>query len=180
MSSSPRCCRPNNGQAHREADRTTDLSGQLLSPQGASREGHVPDPGRPISGSRAGDDGGVTDAAGSRPEDREPGPDSGVPEREEHLRRYARAPDFKSAGVGGNPNAGRDRTGALCGDRPTVVAGDQPVPGDVGTERLPTGISTLRRVRDPPVLPADRRQESTIDDRRSTIYDFRSSIPDQS
>ena len=41
--------------------------------------------------------------------------------------------------------------------RPAVVAVHQPVPGDVGPERLPAGLSPLRRVRDPRALPADRR-----------------------
>jgi hypothetical protein len=60
-----------------------------------------------------------------------------------------------------------------------VVAVDQPPSRDVGTERLPPCVSALRRVRDPGILPADRRKASddvigraeVQDGLRLTIYD---------
>ena len=50
--------------------------------------------------------------------------------------------------------------------RGAVVAVHQPVPRDVGSERLPSGLSALRGMRRAPVLPAGRRHgESRADGR---------------
>ena len=40
--------------------------------------------------------------------------------------------------------ARRDRAGALQGDQPAVVALHQPVPGDLGPERVPAGVPAMR------------------------------------
>ena len=52
----------------------------------------------PLRRRRAVDDGGAADAAGRRPQDREPGADPRAPERGEHLRRHARPPDSNRLG----------------------------------------------------------------------------------
>src|SRR6185503_9421995 len=64
------------GEAAGEGDREADLSRQLLSEQGAPREGVLPDAPRSLRRAGAVDAGGAGDAAGRRPEDREPGDDS--------------------------------------------------------------------------------------------------------
>ena len=51
------------------------------------------------------DDGGAADAAGRRPQDREPGADPRAPQRREHLRRHARAPDLEPARLGRDADA---------------------------------------------------------------------------
>ena len=103
------------------------------------------------------DDGGAADAAGSGPEDCQPRPDSVVQEPTQHLRRHPRASNLESSWLGPDANAGGDRAGALRKHRGAVVAVHQPVSGDVGTERMPSGLPTLRRVRHSSVLPSDRR-----------------------
>ena len=92
--------------ADRQADRAADLSGQLLPSQGPSREGDLPSPGRALRRPGADDDGGVVDAAGRGAENGESGADPWIREREEHLCRHPRPPDFESARVGRDAHAG--------------------------------------------------------------------------
>ena len=66
----------------------------------------------------------------------------------EHLRRHARSPDFESSRLGGDPHAGGNRAGAVRCRRAAMVADHQPVSRDVGTERVPAGVSALRELRD--------------------------------
>ena len=96
-----------------------------------------------IRRARAVDDGGAADAAGRRPQDGEPGADSRARQPRQHLRRHARAPHRESARLGRDADAGRDRARALSRHAPAVVGDDQPVSGDLGTERLPSGLSAL-------------------------------------
>ena len=135
------------GEAAGPRIRDAHLSGQLLSQQGGARPEDVRADHDALRRPRAVDDGGAADAAGRRPEDREPGADPVVPEPEEHLRRHARAPDLESPGLGDHAHAGRDRAGAVSGHPPPVVAHHQPVSRDLGAERLPPGVSSVPSVR---------------------------------
>src|SRR6185369_1842913 len=85
------------------------------------------------------------------------GDDPVVSQPEEHLRRHARPSHLEQARVGTDADAGRNRAGALQEHERALVAVHQPVSRDVGTERVPPGVSALRHMRDPSVLPADRR-----------------------
>ena len=86
------------------------------------------------------------DPAWRRTQDREPRADSCPPQRGQHLRRYARAPHFKPSRLGRDTDTGRNRTSALRGGGPPVVADHQLVPRHVGPERMPARVSSLRRV----------------------------------
>src|SRR5205085_938251 len=93
------------------------------------------------------DHGGSADAAGPRQEDREPGDDTRLQQRPEHLRRHARAPHLEPARVGEDETPRRDGTGALRGDRRALVAIYQPLSGDLGPECLPPHRPALRGLR---------------------------------
>src|SRR5204863_4071738 len=84
--------------------------------------------------------------------------DAVVQEPEEHLRRHACPPYLEPSWMGADENAGRNRACPLSRHRRTVVAVHQPVPRDVGAERLQTGIPAVRRLRDQPPLRAHRRR----------------------
>ena len=88
--------------------------------------------------------------------------------RREHLRRHSRAPHLEPARLGADADAGRDRAGALRGDRAAVVAARQSVSRDLGPERLPAGVSSLRRLRDRCRLPAidvaESAEKTSVDD----------------
>src|SRR5262245_35623725 len=160
----------NHGQADGPPARASDLPGQLLSPQSAPCERHMPDPGRAIRRARADDDGRIVDAAWGGPKDREFGADSGVQEPREHLRRHACPPDLESAWMGYDRDAGRNRAGALRDSGQAMVAAHQFVPGHVGSKRLQAGAPSVRRMRPHPALPQDRRaargQAATSERRR--------------
>ena len=66
----------------------------------------------------------------------------------EHLRGHARAPHLEPDGMGEDVAARRNGAGAVQGDRAAVVALHQPVPGDLGPERVPAGVPAMRRLRD--------------------------------
>ena len=140
--------------AHHAADREADLPGQLLSEQGAPREGHLPAPARSVRREGAGDDGGTAHAAGRGEEDRQPRADPGVRQPRQHLRGHARPPDLQPPGMGVHAHARTDRAGALPSSRSDVVGRHQPLPRDVGPERLPPDQPALRRVRDQPLVSA--------------------------
>ena len=104
-------------RADRQADRAADLPGQLLSPQGAAREGDLPDPRRAFGG-----------RVPTTMEELLTLPGVGrktanlvlilaFKSRAEHLRRHARAPHLESARLGAHADARRDRAGALRSDR---------------------------------------------------------------
>ena len=128
--------------------RTLIYPGQLLSQQGAAREGDVPaDPRR-------------ASAAGCRTRWRSLLTLPGVgrktanlvlilshASREQHLRRHARASHREPARLGADEDARRDRAGAVSGRAAPVVARRQPASGDLGPERLPAGVSALPGVR---------------------------------
>ena len=63
-----------------------------------------------FGGTGAADDGGAGDAAGRRPEDREPGADPRLQESAEHLRGHARAPHLEPARVGARRSCPRRRS----------------------------------------------------------------------
>ena len=69
------------GEADGQADRAPDLPGQLLPEQGGAREGGVRADPDALRRPGARHDGGAADAAGRRPEDREPGADPRAPQR---------------------------------------------------------------------------------------------------
>ena len=77
--------------------------------------------------------------------------------RAEHLRRYPRASDLESSRLGADTEIRRKPSRRCIGDGPAVVAGDQPVSGDVGSERLPAGASAVRGLRDRTTLPKNWR-----------------------
>src|SRR5690606_36676867 len=66
-------------------------------------------------------------------------------------------PDLEPARVGGDAHAGRNRAGALRGGAPEMVAAHQSLPRYLGAERLPAGLSGVRRLRGGGSLPARRR-----------------------
>ena len=51
------------------------------------------------------------------------------------------------AGLGAGPGPRGHRTGALSRDRAQVVAAHQPLPGHMGPEHLPAGVSSMWRMR---------------------------------
>ena len=144
------------GDAVGQRDRDAHLSGELLSPQGAPRESRVPEAGPRLRRPGARHDGGAADAAGRRPQDRQPGADPGVQEPAQHLRRHARAPHLEPARLGADAHARGDRAGAVRGDGRALVALHQPVSRDVGTERVPSRLSEMRRL-----CPASRCARKT-------------------
>ena len=109
---------------------------------------------------RAPDDGGTADAAWRRQEDGEPRADPGASQQPQHLRRHARAPHLESPWLGGDQNTGRDRTRLVCGHGAAVVACRQLVPGDVGAECLPSGLSAVSWLRGCRTLSENRRHEN--------------------
>src|SRR5439155_5816110 len=124
-----------------------------------TREGDLPDAGEPVWRPGANNHGGAVDAAGRGAEDGEPRPDSRVPEPTQHLRRYPRAPHIEPAGMGQDQHSGRDRAGSLPGRPRPLVAVHQLVLGDMGAERLSSGISPVSRVPDSSPMPAYRRDD---------------------
>src|SRR5688572_7795096 len=113
------------GSAGREGDRDADLSSQLLSQQSTARESLLRSARRFLPGPRSVNDGRPGDAAGCRPEDGEPGADSRVQERPEHLCGHARAPHLESSRLGEDAPAGGNGAGALSIDGVSLVAAAQ-------------------------------------------------------
>ena len=130
-----------------EADRAADLSGQLLPPQGPPREGDVPD---------------LVDRFGGRvPTTMEelltlPG----VGRKTANLVLILAFKSLQNICVDTHVHRISNRLGWVTtrtpdeteqalyrGDRRAVVAVHQPVPRHVGTERLPAGLSAVRRLR---------------------------------
>ena len=64
---------------------------------------------------------------------------------DQHLRRHARAPDLQPPRLGAHPHTGADRAGPLPRRPETLVARRQPVPRDLGPERLPADRTAVRR-----------------------------------
>ena len=84
----------------------------------------------------------------------------------EHLRRHARPPHLEPPRLGRDADARADRAGALRGRRPQMVAAHQSVSGDVGTERVPAGLSAVRQLRARRPLSENRRHEGRKESRR--------------
>ena len=77
---------------------------------------------------------------------------------QEHLRRHARASHLESPRLGATRARRKKPSRRSTRRRPTaLVAVHQSVSRHLGTERLPAGISALRRLRDPAALSASRR-----------------------
>ena len=70
----------------------------------------------------------------------------GFKSQREHLRGHPRPSHLESHGLGSHLGSGGDRAGALPGDTRAVVAGHQSLSCDVGTERLPSRSTALRRI----------------------------------
>ena len=66
----------------------------------------------------------------------------------EHLRGHARAPHRQPLWLGEDTAAGGDGAGAVRVHRRALVALHQPVPGDVGAERVPARVPALWRLHD--------------------------------
>jgi len=145
------------GRPFRASHREARLPGQLLSHESPPREGCVRGAARTIRRQRAGHDGRTAHAARRGPEDGQPRPHPWLQEPAQHLRRHSRAPHLEPPRLGRDENARRDRAGALRAGARAVVALHQPLPRDVGPERVPADAPPLRRLRGGRPLPAHGR-----------------------
>ncbi len=79
--------------------------------------------------------------------------------RVEHLRRHARAQDLQPPRLGRDADARADGARLVCRGGAPVVADHQPVSGHLGPERVPSGVSALRVLRDCRSLSENRRHK---------------------
>ena len=101
----------------------------------------------------------MTEAAGCRQEDREPGADPRLQEPAEHLRRHARPPHLEPARLGQDAHARRRPSRRSTERGRALVAVHQPVSGHLGAECLPSGVSALRILRAAGSLPPSGRRQ---------------------